>query len=89
MPHACNFIKKETLAQVLFCEFCELSKNTFLQNTYGRLLLDLNLRDATTLVSVVDNSPKSAYILQVIKILAFGLFATNSYGKRFKFFEFF
>ena len=26
---ACNFIKKETLAQVLFCEFCEISQNTF------------------------------------------------------------
>ena len=25
---ACNFIKKETLAQVLYCEFCEISKNT-------------------------------------------------------------
>ena len=25
---ACNFIKKETLAQV-FCEFCEISRNTF------------------------------------------------------------
>ena len=22
----CNFIKKETLAQVLFCEFCEISE---------------------------------------------------------------
>ena len=28
-PQACNFIKKETLAQVLSCEFCEISKNTF------------------------------------------------------------
>ena len=28
-PQACNFIKKETLAQVFFCEFCEISKNTF------------------------------------------------------------
>ena len=28
-PEAGNFIKKETLAQVLFCEFCEISKNTF------------------------------------------------------------
>ena len=27
--HACNFIKKETLAQVFSCEFCEFSKNTF------------------------------------------------------------
>ena len=26
---ACNVIKKETLAQVFSCEFCEISKNTF------------------------------------------------------------
>ena len=26
---ACNFIKKETLAQVFSCEFCEISRNTF------------------------------------------------------------
>ena len=26
---ACNFIEKETLAQVFFYEFCEISKNTF------------------------------------------------------------
>ena len=25
----CNFIKRETLAQVLSCEFCEISENTF------------------------------------------------------------
>ena len=36
---ACNFIKNETLAQVFSCEFCEISKNTFLQNTSERLLL--------------------------------------------------
>ena len=29
MPETCNFIKKETLAQVFSCEFCEISKNTF------------------------------------------------------------
>ena len=28
-PKACNFNKKETLAQVLPCEFCEVSKDTF------------------------------------------------------------
>ena len=28
-PQACNFIKKETVAQVFSCEFCEISKNTF------------------------------------------------------------
>ena len=25
----CNFIKKDTLAQVLSCEFCKVSKHTF------------------------------------------------------------
>ena len=28
-PQACNFIKKKILAQLLSCEFCEISKNTF------------------------------------------------------------
>ena len=39
LPQACNFIKKETLAQMFSCEFCETSNNTFLKNTSGRLLL--------------------------------------------------
>ena len=30
---ACNFIKKETLAQVFSCEFYEISKNTFSYRT--------------------------------------------------------
>ena len=29
----CNFIKKETPAQVISCEFCEISKNTFSYRT--------------------------------------------------------
>ena len=29
----CNFIKKETQAQVFSCEFCEIFKNTFSQGT--------------------------------------------------------
>ena len=32
-PEACNFIKKETLAQLFSCEFCEISKNTFSYRT--------------------------------------------------------
>ena len=31
---ACNFIKKQTLAQVFSCEFCEISNNTF---SHGKL----------------------------------------------------
>ena len=30
---ACNFIKKETLALMFFCEFCEIFKNTFFYRT--------------------------------------------------------
>ena len=30
---ACNFIKKETLAQALSCEFCEISKRSFFYRT--------------------------------------------------------
>ena len=37
-------IKKETLAEVFSCEFCEISKNTFFTRTHGRLLLDFNTR---------------------------------------------
>ena len=29
----CNLIKKETLTQVFFCEFCEISKKTFSYRT--------------------------------------------------------
>ena len=32
-PKTCNFIKKETLAQVFYCEFCEIFKNTFSYRT--------------------------------------------------------
>ena len=34
-----TLLKNEALAQVLSCEFCKVSKDTFLQNTSGRLLL--------------------------------------------------
>ena len=33
LTYACNSIKRETLAQVLSCEFCEIPKNTFLRRT--------------------------------------------------------
>ena len=30
---SCNFIKKETLAQLFSCEFCEISTSTFFHRT--------------------------------------------------------
>ena len=44
-PEACNFIKKETLAQVFSCEF-------FLQNTSGRLLLKIFETNSSTAVKI-------------------------------------
>ena len=38
---ACNFIKKEILAQIFSCEFCEISKNTFSYRTLWWLLLNV------------------------------------------------
>ena len=32
-PHACNFIKKEALAQVFSCEFYKIFKNIYLYRT--------------------------------------------------------
>ena len=32
-PKVSNFIKKEALVQVVSCEFCEISKNTFSYRT--------------------------------------------------------
>ena len=33
LRESCNFIRKETLAQVFSCEFCKISKNTFSYRT--------------------------------------------------------
>ena len=37
LPEACNFNKKETLAQVFSCEFPEFSKNTFFIGNLGTI----------------------------------------------------
>ena len=38
-PQDCNFIEKETLAQVISCEFREISKNVFFHREHLRWLL--------------------------------------------------
>ena len=44
---ACNFIKKETLERVFSFEFYEIYKNTFLQNTSGRLFVVVTFSENT------------------------------------------
>ena len=60
---ACNFIRKETQAQVFFCEFCYIFKDAFLQNTpatvsdsktWGTISLKLNAKkNSETLPKIV------------------------------------
>ena len=35
-PKGCNLIKKETLEKMFSCEFCEISRNNFLNSTHIR-----------------------------------------------------
>ena len=51
----CNFIKKEYLAQVFSCEFCEISRNTFFYRT------------PTVATSGVSKAVKGSYIYDVHK----------------------
>ena len=55
LPEACHFIKKETLAQVFRCEFCEISKNTFFTEQLQWLLLLLDEIEFLMLVIQVTN----------------------------------
>ena len=42
VPRSCNFIEKETLAQVLLCEFCKIFKNTHFYRTPPVTASELN-----------------------------------------------
>ena len=50
VPEACNFIKKEALAQVLSCEFYKISKNT---SSTEHLLTTASIRDMGFLIGYV------------------------------------
>ena len=46
---ACNFIKKETLSQVFFCQLCEVFKNKFFIEHFRWLLLEVVTKDINKL----------------------------------------
>ena len=63
---ACNFIKKETLAQVFSCEFCEISKNTFFTE-HLRATASVRFKKMLTLHSAeVSSSPNSPLIFVTV-----------------------
>ena len=49
---AWNFVKKETLAQVFFCEVCEISKNAFFYRTSRWLLLPWKIRNTQRMITL-------------------------------------
>ena len=58
---AFNFIKKETLEQVFSCEFCKISKNTFLTEHLKWLLFEPSF----CMVSLFGLIPTSIYLFKV------------------------
>ena len=65
---ACNFIKKETLAQVLSCEFCEISSNMF------------STEPAAEHLQGTASSPSSSLSLLLLLIYPMFVFRSNSKG---------
>ena len=64
---ACSFIKKENLALVFSCDFCEIFNNTFLQNKSGRPLRNwtseiLSNRSSQSFTEPLDPSHRDGYI---------------------------
>ena len=51
---ACNFIERETLAQVFSCEFFEISNNTF---SYGKVVASAILN-----IEIVGNKSFSSFV---------------------------
>ena len=58
IPQICNFIKKESLARVFSCEFCEISKKTFFHKTplVATSVLSLNTVDTLSKTWILTGS---------------------------------
>ena len=54
LSEVCNFIKKETLAQMFSSEFCEISKNTFSYRTPP-------VATSGIMMLAIEKSDKNAY----------------------------
>ena len=67
LQEACNFIKKETLARVFSCEFCQIFKNIF------------SLRTLPLATSVNQAFIKNIWENQVLKLFLWALEAKHHY----------
>ena len=64
---ACNFIKKETLAQVFSCEFCEIFKNMYFEDHLRKAASWSLWFSLITLKILVD---ALSYLFYVIRVLS-------------------
>ena len=69
LPEACNFIKKETLAQVFSCEFCEIFKNTFF--TERLQVTDSDIRMQVVVIYNLNLSSRFVAINFTFSLLSF------------------
>ena len=83
VPGPCNFIKKETLAQVFSCEFCEISKNTFFTEHIWQLLLFLSLSVVPLLV-LFNFYYRAKWVLYLQALVAFIYFILMIFVKKLK-----
>ena len=81
-PQACKFIKKETLAQVFSCDFCEVFKNTFftehLWTTASEYLQQVRCRSSAWNFPVVSFSKifaiRNTYFQEHLRVFFIHLF---------------
>ena len=78
--HYCNFIKKDTLARVSSCEFCEIFKNTFLIEYLWWMLVCRIAPTAIAFLTDIYQSKQSTRITKNLceKIRKFSRTATGS-----------
>ena len=66
-----TLLKKETLIQVFSCQYFEICENTFLQNTFGRLLLSLEPWQISMIELFYENSKSLTVFLKSSIIYVF------------------
>ena len=63
---ACNFIKKESMAQVFSCEFCEISTNTFFTEHLWAIASEKLLSNVLLFSCWTDNNVYSWFYFQIV-----------------------
>ena len=77
---ACNFIKKENLTQVFFCEFCEISKNTFFTEHLWAAVLEFVLNNVLFVFynNIFEEFKKSIYFCTGFLLRDYNLSSSSS-----------